>query len=154
MSRAVHQARALGFDEPACALGTRIASCHVGHDRVDRWPDGWEDVCAVTRVLLERSLGVRAKDGDHTGVARTLRSLAELHRADASWDQAMDCLGDSLKLWRRLRLPREEATTLTRMAAVHEAAGNPGLAAQVRRDAQGIREELDVEEGHALLPTT
>lgn len=152
MSRAVHQARALGFDELACALGGRIASCHVGHD--GRWPDGWEDVSAVTRVLLERSLGVRAKQGDHLGVARTLRNLADLHRAEARWDQATDCLGDSLKLWRWLRLPREEATTLTRLAAVHEAAGSPGLAAQVRHDAQVIWEELDVEEGRALLPTT
>jgi hypothetical protein len=68
------------------------------------------------------------------GVAESRRA----HRAEARWDQATNCLGDSLRLWRELRLPWEQARTLDRLGTVHENAGNWEAAKIARREARRL----------------
>jgi uncharacterized protein HemY len=80
-----------------------------------------------------------------------LQSLGELHRAEERWDQATDCLGDSLRLWRELGLLWEQARTLERLGDVHEDASNQEAAKTARREARRLFVELGtpVPRGHA-----
>lgn len=88
--------------------------------------------------MIERSLALRRQHHDRFGEARALRSLGELYRAESHWDQALNCLGDALRLWRELGLGRELAATLTTLAAVHEDAGNTEAARTARHEAQRL----------------
>ncbi|MGH4026505.1 MAG: BTAD domain-containing putative transcriptional regulator [Pseudonocardiaceae bacterium] len=142
--------QALGaLDEAADPLGTAGALERLGSVRtLQRRPQEAHD-------LLERSLWLRREHGDHFGEARTLQSLGDLHCNAEQWDRALRCLGAALRLWRRLRLPREQAAVLDRMGIVHENAGNPAAAQRLRREAR-LLSALDTASAtapdRALLP--
>ncbi len=178
---AVEQAHTIGSDQLACALGARLAAFYTVRGCHNDWQHICELMLAAARRMgnrhwmgtalcglgelslvrydrdtamdiFEQARAAFRAAGDQFGEARTLQSLGDLHGSEAQWGQALRCLGTSLRLWRQLRLPREQATTLARMGAVYENAGRPDAAQRLHREARLLSDTVDDTRERALLP--
>jgi DNA-binding SARP family transcriptional activator/tetratricopeptide (TPR) repeat protein len=70
--------------------------------------------------------------------ARALLALGDLHAAEGKLDEAVGRLTESVRVWRRVGIPRWLAAALLRLASVQEGAGDPAAAADARSEADGV----------------
>jgi DNA-binding SARP family transcriptional activator/tetratricopeptide (TPR) repeat protein len=70
--------------------------------------------------------------------ARALHALGDLHAAEGKLDEAVRHLTDSVRVWRRVGIPRWLAVALLRLASVQEGAGDQQAAADARGEADRV----------------
>jgi hypothetical protein len=76
--------------------------------------------------------------GDRWGQAVTLRTLGELHLADARLDDAAACLAAAMELWNGMEAPLWRARTQYTQALLHEVRGQTTTATALRQQALSI----------------
>ncbi|MEU8778679.1 BTAD domain-containing putative transcriptional regulator [Streptomyces sp. NPDC048606] len=87
------------------------------------------------RTVLSAALRECRDHSDPLGEGLVLRTLGELSLAEGRLDEAARELEAAVRIWQRLGLPLFCARAHRDLAAVHEAAGDPRTAAELRADA-------------------
>jgi tetratricopeptide (TPR) repeat protein len=82
--------------------------------------------------------------------ARALHALGDLHAAEGKLDEAVGRFTESVRLWRRVGIPRWLAATLVRLGSVQEKAGDPAAAADARTEADRVLATMETSAADAV----